>query len=337
MSIVEPRGDAGSGALRLKPKPDAVPFGFAATKANRLDYVDAVRVILILLVVAHHSVEPYVSMHPPEMPLPGPPIPRAWVFLWVNAAFFMGLFFFLAGYFTPGAFDRKGARAFLGDRWTRLGLPLLFGWILLAPLPGWAHLRFGPAALHVDYLTYLTRDFFGFGQKPPDWPAGMRWPVNNLGHLWFLEHLLVYATLYAGLRVAMGSRRRMPAMAPPSHGAIAAYAAALAAATFVIRVWYPQDRWIGFLGYIQMEPAHLPQYMSLFVIGALAWPGRWIELDADATRIGLARDRRRTRGRRLFRDRARGHSRLRLARLAGMRLGVLPLRGAMRRSACALP
>ena len=45
----------------------------------------------------------------------------------------------------------------------------------------------------------------------------------------------------------------------------------------MIRIWYPQDRWIGFLGYIQMEPAHLPQYASLFVIGVLAWPRRWIE------------------------------------------------------------
>ena len=41
----------------MKPELDAVPFGFAAAKANRLDYVDAVRVVLILLVVAHHSVE----------------------------------------------------------------------------------------------------------------------------------------------------------------------------------------------------------------------------------------------------------------------------------------
>ena len=203
----------------------------------------------------------------------------------VNAAFFMGLFFFLAGYFTPGAFDRKGPGDFLGDRWTRLGLPLLFGWILLAPLAGWAQITFGPAALHVDYWTYLTRDFFGFGQKPADWPARMWWPVNNLGHLWFLEHLLIYATLYAGLRAAVAFHRGGLALEPPPHGAIGAYAVALAAATFVIRIWYPQDRWIGFLGYIQMEPAHLPQYASLFVIGVLAWPRRWVE--TMPTRCGL--------------------------------------------------
>src|SRR4029077_13934235 len=40
---------------------------------------------------------------------------------------------------------------------------------------------------------------------------------------------------------------------------------------------YPQGRWIGFLHFIQMEPAHLPQYMSLFVIGVFAGPRRWLQ------------------------------------------------------------
>jgi hypothetical protein len=155
----------------------------------------------------------------------------------------------------------------------------------LAPLPGWLQITYGPAALHVDYWTYLTRDFFGFGSKPDDWPPGARWPVNNLGHLWFLEHLLIYATLYVVLRGIFALPAKALAIEPPSHGAIAAYAVALAAATFVIRIWYPQDRWVGFLGYVQMEPAHLPQYASLFVVGVLAWPGRWIE--TMPTRRGL--------------------------------------------------
>ena len=261
----------------MKPMPNAVPFGIAAAKPNRLEYVDAVRVILILLVVAHHSAEAYLSARPVEFPLPDPPIPRAWVFLWVNAAFFMGLFFFLTGYFTAGAFDRKGGSGFLSDRWIRLGLPLLFGWIALAPLPGWTHIEFG-LGRHVGYWFYLKHIFFGFGAKPQAWPVGVPWPIDNLGHLWFLEHLLIYASLYWGLRMAgVVGRRTVVDAAPPSHGAIAAYAALLAAATFVIRIWYPQDRWIFFLGFVQMEPAHLPQYASLFVIGVLAGPRRWIE------------------------------------------------------------
>lgn len=64
----------------------------AQSKPGRIDFVDALRVVLIAFVVAHHSVEAYVVAHPPEIPLPDAPIPRLWVFLWVNAAFFMGLF-----------------------------------------------------------------------------------------------------------------------------------------------------------------------------------------------------------------------------------------------------
>ncbi len=65
--------------------------------------------------------------------------------------------------------------------------------------------------------------------------------------------------------------------APPSSWAIFAYASALAIATYVISLWFPQDRWIAFLGFWQMEPKHLPQYASLFVIGLIAARGRWIE------------------------------------------------------------
>jgi peptidoglycan/LPS O-acetylase OafA/YrhL len=248
-----------------------------ANPTGRIDYVDAVRVILILLVVAHHSIEAYVTAHPPEIPLPDPPLARAGVVLWVNAAFFMGLFFFLAGYFTPGAFDRKGAAAFLGDRGLRLGLPLVFATVAIVPLATWSHIALDPALPPVSYSTYLTQDFFGLGPKPDWWPPAERWPALNFGHLWFVEHLLMYALLYAALRAFIPRDPGSTWRDPPSHRAIAGYAVLLAAATFLIRIWYPQNSWIAFLGFIQMEPAHLPQYASLFALGLLAGPRRWIE------------------------------------------------------------
>jgi glucans biosynthesis protein C len=258
------------------PRENASPMT-GASKPERMDYVDAVRVILILLVVAHHSVESYVTAQPPEIPLPDPPLARGGVFLWVNAAFFMGMFFFLGGYFTPGAFDRKGAATFLSDRALRLGVPLALGTILIVPLPGWSHIALDPTLPPVSYWTYLTRDFFGGGPKPDYWPPTERWPAFNFGHLWFLEHLLVYAVLYAAFRAIMPPDDGKLWRKPPSHLAIATYAILLAAATFIVRIWYPQGRWIGFLHFIQMEPAHLPQYLSLFVIGVYAGPRRWLE------------------------------------------------------------
>ncbi|HXZ01266.1 MAG TPA: acyltransferase [Stellaceae bacterium] len=272
---------------QAQPRQDeaAAPARKPIAAAGRIDYIDAVRVLLIMLVVAHHSVEAYVTAHPPEIPLPDPPLAQGSVFLWVNAAFFMGLFFFLAGYFTSTAFDRKGAAAFLADRGLRLGVPLALGTVAIVPLAGWAHVALDPALPRIGYWTYLTQDFFGHGARPAFWPAGERWPQLNFGHLWFIEHLLVYALLYAALRAVLPRDRGSAGRSPPSHGAIFAYAVLLSAATFAVRIDYPQNRWVAFLGFIQMEPAHLPQYASLFAIGVFAGPRRWIE--TMPTRRGL--------------------------------------------------
>ena len=46
----------------------------------------------------------------------------------------MGLLFLIAGYFTPRAYDRKGAGPFLIDRLKRLGIPLLFYEVVILPM-----------------------------------------------------------------------------------------------------------------------------------------------------------------------------------------------------------
>jgi surface polysaccharide O-acyltransferase-like enzyme len=43
----------------------------------------------------------------------------------------------------------------------------------------------------------------------------------------------------------------------------------------LVRSIYPQDRWVDILWLIPAEPAHLPQYISLFVIGIAAGYGGW--------------------------------------------------------------
>src|SRR5207248_140871 len=52
----------------------------------------------------------------------------------VNQAYFMGCFFLISGYFTPGSFDRKGPATFYKDRLLRLGIPLVVFVFLLSPI-----------------------------------------------------------------------------------------------------------------------------------------------------------------------------------------------------------
>ena len=267
----------------------AAPLASDAVRpATRVDYVDALRVVLIMLVVGHHSWEPYAfSYTPPEIILPGPPVPRIWAFLGVNAAFFMGLFFFLAAYYTPTSFDRKGRHRYIVDRLVRLGVPLLIGLLLIVPLQSWMRMDLSPGMLHIGFWDYYVHGFFGYGARPAGWPATERWPQVSFGHLWFLQHLLVYALLYMVWRLFVPSDRLQAFRpAPPSNWMIFAYAVALAGASMLIRIWYPINDWIGFLGFIQMEPAHLPQYLSLFVIGLIASRGRWIETIPTTRGIG---------------------------------------------------
>jgi fucose 4-O-acetylase-like acetyltransferase len=225
----------------------------------RLAFLDNLKTVLVILVIAHHAGQPYGPTggrwpltHAVHERMLGP-------FFHVNASFFMGLFFLISAYFLPISYDRKGPKRFLLDRIIRLGAVLLFFQFLVFPAAGWA----------------LASDGLSFGAY---W---MREIVERkhieFGHLWFLSHLLVYAVGYAAWRKLRGplpEALRRQARPFPSNLAIALYAAALAAVSAVVRIWFPIDRWV-FIG-VPSELAHLPQYFSLFVLGVLAYRYGWM-------------------------------------------------------------
>jgi hypothetical protein len=79
--------------------------------------------------------------------------------------------------------------------------------------------------------------------------------------------------------------RRPPDARPalPGHGALVAYDVGLGLVTALVRVRYPIDRWVTWL--VPSEPAHLPQYLSLFALGIVASRGEWF--DGFPRRTGL--------------------------------------------------
>lgn len=223
------------------------PTGPILTPADRVTtrawYLDNLRILLVILVVAHHAAQAY---GPTGGSWPVGQAERADLlgpFITLNSMFFMGLFFFISGYFTPGAFDRKGLRSFVVDKLWRLGLPAL------AWLP----------------LHRLT-------------DGKWEW---EFAHLWFVLDLLALNLLYAGWRAWRGTKTgeasAPPAPAVPGDLAIVGFILFLGAVTGVVRIWFPVDRWIRFAGVLPMEPAHWPQYLALFVLGFWAWRTRWLD------------------------------------------------------------
>jgi hypothetical protein len=98
------------------------------TAASRNAGLDALRASLTLLVVFHHAAIPYGGegswFYVEIKPSGAPSSIILTLFSAYNQAFFMGLFFLIAGSLTPPAIARHGAARFLRERMIRLGLPL---------------------------------------------------------------------------------------------------------------------------------------------------------------------------------------------------------------------
>jgi glucans biosynthesis protein C len=226
----------------------------AAPATARLAYVDTLRVFLAGLVVAHHAGQAYGPtggdwpvFNPTRAAILGP-------FFAVNAAFFMGLFFLIAGYFVPYAYDRKGPARFLTDRLVRLGVPLLMTSLVLSLIT--SAQRGQEQSLSDALLTYLLRP--------------------EVGHLWFAGHLIVYAFGYvAWRRLTRQHGKATERLAPPNHGRIVVYTLGLAVISFLVRTVFPIDRWVYLAPFIRAELAHVPQYLSLFVLGIVAYRRDW--------------------------------------------------------------
>lgn len=141
---------------------------------NRQNYLDNIKIALTVLVVFHHAAEPY-SPYSNWIYKPSNPeevMPWIWHFLSVNASFFMGLYFFISGYFVPRSYDKQGAKTFIGKKLMRLGIPLLIVTAILTPLTGQlevAHLWFVESLLVFCLIYALARQFVTLRSDDCEW------------------------------------------------------------------------------------------------------------------------------------------------------------------------
>lgn len=219
---------------------------------KRLNYLDTLKIVLTLLVVFHHAAEPYY----PDSAWPYKPsnademMPWIWHFLSVNAAFFMGLFFLIAGYFVPRSYDKQGFKVFVQKKLIRLGIPVV---------------------IVTAFLTLVT------GQM-------------EVGHLWYVETLLVFCLLYALVRQIFLPNKANHDL---SFAVLLVLALVMGIGGHLIRQVSPQDHWIWVLGILHIEPAHFLQYVMMFATGVLAYRFQWLEkmrngIGAAALAIGVA-------------------------------------------------
>jgi surface polysaccharide O-acyltransferase-like enzyme len=237
------------------------PAVAATEKTSRLFFADHLRAALVILVVLHHVAIVYGAATPfyyVEPPLTNPlAFMVGLVFVLFNQGWFMGALFLIAGYFTPGSFDRKGSGSFLKGRLLRLGIPLIIWIFVISPISSIGYWQM-PAA-----LTGIT--------DPLSWQA---YPfLLGLGVAWFLALLLIFDLGYAAWRGLTKNRTSssMSESSTPSYLGIGIFILALAVVTYLFRIIIPMGKEV--LDFPTLS--YLPQYLSLFIVGIVAYRRDW--------------------------------------------------------------
>jgi glucans biosynthesis protein C len=241
------------------PVEQAAPKTDLAIQGKRLLFLDNLRILLICGVLVVHLNDTYGAVGAWEYHDPVTNLLTGILLTTLNGILMacgMGIFFLLAGYFTPASYDRKGPRAFVQGRLVRLGLPVLLYDLLIQPLV--VYLADGlPGSYWSFYGSFLLQ---------------MR---GITGVVWFLVLLLLFDLLYAAWRLLTRHRRSASETLGtlPSSLAIAGFICALGLVTFVVRIWWPAG-WV-FQLLPGLKVGYLPQYLSLYMLGLVAYRRNW--------------------------------------------------------------
>ena len=238
------------------PIPDAVQHRPLA----REFYIDRLRSVMTVFVILHHTAITYGA-------------PGAWyynelrpsasvtglvliMFVATNQAYFMGFFFMLAGYFTPASLERKGYGRFLGDRFLRLGVPLLAYIFVLNPL-----------------TVALIRSYEGKGF----WSLFVyywRHTIIGAGPLWFAQALLMFSIGYCAWRALAGAPLKNTARTDrpvPTTVWWVGSALAVGVGALAIRQFVPTG-----VNIIGLQLGYFASYIFLFALGIAAWRHDWL-------------------------------------------------------------
>ncbi|MCY3668859.1 MAG: acyltransferase family protein [Gemmatimonadetes bacterium] len=238
------------------------------TKLPRYHSLDSLRAVMMMLGLVLHTSINYVPVLPVGIGWPYQDAHTNPIFDWLIVfihVFRMPVFFTVAGFFAAFLVETRGTRAFLRHRWSRIGVPLIFGWLVIFP-------AMAGSMFYAQQFTAVP--------PPPktDLSAASLERVweHLLMHLWFLYHLLL---LCMGASVLIPLVRRIPetvrarfldVFSRSIHGPmIALFAAASGAMLYQMRSW-SIDYWGGLLPPLRI----LGTYGLFFLFGWLLFKRR---------------------------------------------------------------
>ncbi len=212
----------------------------------RLYYLDWIKIVLTAIVIMHHQTCAFTgsgwyfnfakygnTFSSVAMPL-----------LSIDQSYFMCMFFFISGYFTPTSFDRKGSYVFMKDKFKRLGIPYVFFALVLNACLFALIYAIAPGATEIS--------------------AGIYTP--SPGPLWFVGWLLVFNFAYS-----VTDHSTPTVMELPSWGKWFGLAMAANAVNLPCMILMG-----GSFAYMPITLGSLPYDVMMFYGGCIAKRNKWL-------------------------------------------------------------
>ncbi len=231
---------------------------------RRLNYLDNLKVFLIILVILGHVSVTYgpVGFWYYYERTGGLSSYFLGFFTSFIQTFIIGLFLFVAAYFIPASYSRKGPGAYLLDRLKRLGIPLLAYIFFISPALMYVN-EIIVAGSQIGFLNFYYHTIIRRG-------------LFITGPLWFVQALLVFTVTYLVIKgtienYTVADLKRIKVDLPKNH-LVLAFVLMLALASFLVRVWFPIGSTTG-----NLQLSFVPQYLAMFIIGILASQNLWLD------------------------------------------------------------
>ncbi len=222
--------------------------------------LDNLRVFIIFLVVVLHASLSYMQ-HAPEWWYvldPQKSLLFTYLVLLIDVPIML-IMFFLAGYFTYPSLAKRGAGAFLKDKLVRIGVPWVFGVLVLTP----------PTAYLIYYSRHIPMPLWTF------WRTDFWGKAFQQSVYWYLGVLLLFFTLTA---LAYAVNRRFaswkPAVISPTWRFFSLFVLGMSATSMLIGLAYSLDTW-SHIYVLSYQPARLPLYIGYFTLGIFAHQRGW--------------------------------------------------------------
>ncbi|MYC89262.1 MAG: acyltransferase family protein [Gemmatimonadales bacterium] len=175
---------------RPQMRPQARPQKRPRGSLPRYHALDRLRASMMLLGVVRHAAVSYVPTVFFEWPYRDAQADMLswWMIIFIRV-FHLPVFFAIAGFFAAYLVETRGTREFLRHRWSRIGVPFLVAWPVLAVA-----------------MFFIVPFAAQFSATPPNAAYSLAELTSDRAldhlfmHLWFLYHLLILCVVASALR-----------------------------------------------------------------------------------------------------------------------------------------